>query len=151
MGGWCNENSFTSKKSPATSLKIWNRKNVDFSKGRMRNNNVQPSYISISFREPSSQKTVYRNISKYKMISIICRSILFLVRCRFPTTKSKVSSSLKKLKNILQHSWYFFEYEYYIIKRGEIIIYPSVGKYCFPNRDSSRCFSARARYERGLK
>ena len=32
-----------------------------------------------------------------------------------------------------------------------IIIYPSVGKYCFPNRDSSRYFSARARYERVLK
>ena len=32
-----------------------------------------------------------------------------------------------------------------------IIIYPSVGKYCFPNRDSSRYFSAHARYERVLK
>ena len=34
---------------------------------------------------------------------------------------------------------------------GEIIIYPSVGKYCFPNRDSSTFFSGRTKYERVLK
>ena len=34
---------------------------------------------------------------------------------------------------------------------GNMKVLESVGKYCFPNRDSSRYFSARASYERVLK
>ena len=70
--------------------------------------------------------------------------------------KSTLLSFILLINKLLYYNIIYILYKFEIsaqtfLQRVIIIIYPSVGKYCFPNRDSSRQFLARTRYDRVLK
>ena len=46
---------------------------------------------------------------KYKMISVICWTVLFIIRCRFPTTKSIADVIIQRCGRSVLHTYRVFE------------------------------------------